>query len=164
MQPFVLEARRPCCRSGCRYCRGPAVGTAPHARSSRSLSSDKGSGVLQVLLNMLRKCLALMFIYSSTHRLHCGRTKTSWHESASELYRQSDRRLSAKSVLTFEDRGCHVVRATDLYGRILGFLDRSSCFSFQVALQLYSRVSVDPVPDTLLLRKSGSAGNRTRDL
>jgi len=29
---------------------------------------------------------------------------------------------------------------------------------------LTSRGWVDPVPDPLLLRKSGSAGNRTRDL
>jgi hypothetical protein len=35
---------------------------------------------------------------------------------------------------------------------------------FQVAPQLYSRGWVDPVPDPLLLRKSGSAGNLTRDL
>jgi hypothetical protein len=33
---------------------------------------------------------------------------------------------------------------------------------FQVAPQLYSRGWADPVPDPLLLRKSGSAGNRTR--
>jgi hypothetical protein len=46
----------------------------------------------------------------------------------------------------------------------LGFLDRSRYSSFQVAPQLYSRGWVDPVPDPLLLRKSGSAGNRTRDL
>jgi hypothetical protein len=32
---------------------------------------------------------------------------------------------------------------------------------FQVAPQLYSRSSVDPVPDTLLLRKSDSVWNRT---
>jgi hypothetical protein len=30
-------------------------------------------------------------------------------EYASELYRPSDHRLSAKLVLTFADRGCHVV-------------------------------------------------------
>jgi hypothetical protein len=42
-------------------------------------------------------------------------------------------------MLTFADRGCHVVSVTDLYGRILGFLDRSSYFFFQVAAQLYSR-------------------------
>jgi hypothetical protein len=57
-----------------------------------------------------------------------------------------------------------VVRATDPYGRNLGFLDRSRYCFFQVAPQLYSRGSVDPVPNTLLLRKSGSAGNQTRAL
>jgi hypothetical protein len=46
----------------------------------------------------------------------------------------------------------------------LGFLDRSSYFSIQVAPQLSSRGWVGPVPDPLLLRKFGSAGNRTRDL
>jgi hypothetical protein len=35
-------------------------------------------------------------------------------------------------------------------------------FLFQVAPQLYSRGCVDPVAGPLLLRKSGSAGNRTR--
>jgi hypothetical protein len=50
----------------------------------------------------------------------------------------------------------------DPCGRILGFLDRSRYFFSQVAPQLYSRGWVDPVPDPLLLRKSDSAGNRTR--
>jgi hypothetical protein len=36
-------------------------------------------------------------------------------ESASELYRLSDRRLSAKLVPTFADTGCRVVSATDPY-------------------------------------------------
>jgi hypothetical protein len=49
--------------------------------------------------------------------------KTQWPESASELYRTSDRRLSAKLVPNFEDRGCHVVSVSDPYGRNLGFLD-----------------------------------------
>jgi hypothetical protein len=53
-----------------------------------------------------------------------------------------------------------VISETDPYGRILDFLDRSRYFFFQVAPQLYSRGSVDPVPDQLL-RKSGRAGNRT---
>jgi hypothetical protein len=39
----------------------------------------------------------------------------------------------------FADRGCHVVSVTDPYRRILGFLDRSGYFLFQVAPQLYSR-------------------------
>jgi hypothetical protein len=62
---------------------------------------------------------------------------------------------------TFEDRGVSRGERGDPYGRILGFLDRSSYIFFQVAPQFYSRGWVDPVPDPLLLRKSGSAGNRT---
>jgi hypothetical protein len=42
----------------------------------------------------------------------------------SELYRPSDRRLSAKLVPTFADRRCRGVSVTDPHGRILGFLDR----------------------------------------
>jgi hypothetical protein len=50
--------------------------------------------------------------------------------------RPSDRRLLAKLVPTFKDRGRHVVSVSDPYGSIL---DRSRYFFFQVALQLYSR-------------------------
>jgi hypothetical protein len=60
-------------------------------------------------------------------------------ESGNELYRPSGCCLLANSVPTFADRGCHVVSVTDPYGRILGFLDRSRYFFFQVAPQLYSR-------------------------
>jgi CBS-domain-containing membrane protein len=49
-----------------------------------------------------------------------------WPESASELYRPSDRRLSAKLVPTLADRGCHVVSVADPNGRILRFLDRTN--------------------------------------
>jgi hypothetical protein len=45
-----------------------------------------------------------------------------------------------------------------------GFLDQSRYFFFQAAPQLPSRGWVDPVRDPLLLRISGSAGNRNRDL
>jgi hypothetical protein len=88
--------------------------------------------------------------------------KTPWPKSASELYRLSDRHLLAKLVPTLSDRGCRVVSATDRYGGILGFLDRSRYFFLQVAPEMYSRRWVDPVPDPLLLRKSGNAGNRAR--
>jgi hypothetical protein len=44
------------------------------------------------------------------------------------------------------------------------FQDRSRYYFIQVAPQLSSRGWVDPVPDPLLLIKSGGAGNRTRDL
>jgi hypothetical protein len=85
-------------------------------------------------------------------------------DKTNKLHRPSDRRLSAKLVPTFADRGCRVVSATDPHGHILGFLDRSRYYFFQVAPQLYSRGWEYPVPDPLLLRKSGSAGNRSRDL
>jgi hypothetical protein len=48
--------------------------------------------------------------------------KTPWLEPVRQLYRPSDRRLSAKLVPTFMDRGCHVVSVTDPYGRILDFI------------------------------------------
>jgi hypothetical protein len=81
---------------------------------------------------------------------------TPWPESA------SDRRLSAKLVSSFADRWCHVVSMTDPYDGILGFLDRSRYFFFQVAPQLYSQGWVNPVPDPLLHWTFGTAGNRTR--
>jgi hypothetical protein len=62
----------------------------------------------------------------------------------------------------FADRGCHMVSVTDPYGRILVFLHRNRYFFFQVAPQLDLRGWEDSVPDPLLVRKSGSAGNRTR--
>jgi hypothetical protein len=49
-----------------------------------------------------------------------AKAQTPWPESASELYRPSDRRLLAKSVSTSVDRGCHVVSVTNPYGRIFG--------------------------------------------
>jgi hypothetical protein len=69
--------------------------------------------------------------------------KTQWPESARELYRPSDRRLSTKLLPTFADRGCHVIIVTDPYGRILGFLERGHYSLFQVAPQLYLRGWVD---------------------
>jgi hypothetical protein len=57
--------------------------------------------------------------------------KTPRSEPASELYRPSDRRLSAKLVPTFADTGCHVVSVTDPYGSILCFLHRSRYFSIK---------------------------------
>jgi hypothetical protein len=41
--------------------------------------------------------------------LQAKRKRTPWPESASELYRPSDRRLSVKLVSTFADTGRHVV-------------------------------------------------------
>jgi hypothetical protein len=43
------------------------------------------------------------------------------------------RRFSDKLVPALADKGCHVFSVTDPYGFILGFLDQSRCFFFQVA-------------------------------
>jgi hypothetical protein len=47
--------------------------------------------------------------------------------------------LVGEVSVNFADKGCHVVRATDHYGRILDFLDLSRYFFLQVAPQLYSQ-------------------------
>jgi hypothetical protein len=87
-----------------------------------------------------------------------------WPESGSELYRPRDCSMSAKLVTTFADRGCPVVSVTDPYGLILGFIVWSRYLFFQVAPQFYSWGWVDPVTDPLIVRKSGSVGNRIWDL
>jgi hypothetical protein len=111
------------------------------------------------------------WIYLLTHQasfvlyynLSCLKIITPWLESASELYRPRDRRLSAKLVPTVVDRGVSS-------GQHDGSLRTYSRFSrpelllflFQAAPQFYLRGLVYPVPDPLLLGKPGSAGNRTR--
>jgi hypothetical protein len=47
--------------------------------------------------------------------------------------------MSAKLVPAFKDRWCHVVSATDPYGRILGVLDRLyNSYSFPIAHYNYT--------------------------
>jgi hypothetical protein len=62
------------------------------------------------------------FIYVEESRPFLQK-QTPWPESASELYRPSNSRLSAKLVSTFADRKWRV-SVTDPYGHNLGFLDR----------------------------------------
>jgi hypothetical protein len=62
------------------------------------------------------------------------------------LHRQnpSDRRLSAKLVPTFPVRGCPVVGVTDLYDRILDFLDRTRYFSSKQLLNCTQQAEWSP--------------------
>jgi hypothetical protein len=71
--------------------------------------------------------------------------------------------LVEKVVPIFADRGCRVSAQRIPTVVNLDFLDRSRYFFFKVAPQLSSRGWVDPVPDPLILRKSGSPGNRSQD-
>jgi hypothetical protein len=89
----------------------------------------------------------------------CNKNKkqTPRSESASKLYRPSDRRLLAKLVPTFADKGCHMISVTSL--RPYSRFSRSEPLLF---LPSSSSIVFNCTPDQLLLRKSGSAGNRTR--
>jgi hypothetical protein len=105
---------------------------------------------------------AEMYPFSAPFKSSLIDRRTPWSQSASELCRPSDCRLSTKLVPIFADRGCCVLSATDTHGRVLGFLDRSRYYFFQVVPQLHSRGWVNPVPDPLLPRKLGSTWKRTR--
>jgi hypothetical protein len=85
-----------------------------------------------------------------------------WPQSASELYRWSNRCLSMKLVPTFAERGCQVVSVMDPHSNILDFPDRSCYFFFQVAPRLYSRRWVDPILLSYTLRKK-CATDKCRD-
>jgi hypothetical protein len=80
-----------------------------------------------------------------------------------ELYWPRGLRLSAKLVPTFADSECHVVRVANPFARNLVFFRPVQLHFFLAAPKLYSRGWVDPVPDPLLLRKSRSPENQTRD-
>jgi hypothetical protein len=96
-----------------------------------------------ILRASTNKDMAMVYftLHSQPERKHGNckkKKKTPWPESASELYRPSDRRLSAKLVLTFEDRGCHVVSVMNPYGRNLGFLDRhGNCNNNKISGNVY---------------------------
>jgi hypothetical protein len=59
------------------------------------------------------------------------KTKLRGLQSASELYRPSDRRLLAKLVPTFADRGCRVVSAMEPPAVNLALLTGAATFSFK---------------------------------
>jgi hypothetical protein len=83
------------------------------------------------------------------------------NNNSAALVRERPQNLSAKLVPTSADRGMSCSQSD-------GSLWPYSRFSRQEPLLFLpdssSRGWVDPVPDPLFLRKSGSAGNRTRDL
>jgi hypothetical protein len=137
-------------------CFAPSVGNEKLIPKLKLVSFGSVSPVYRLQFIELRSTIMK---FPTCYRSHKKLLKKNpWPEYARELYRPSDRRLSAKLVQTFSDRGCHIVSVTDPYGHILDLLDLSRYFFFQVVPQLYSR---SWVPDPLLLRKSGSAWDRT---
>jgi hypothetical protein len=93
----------------------------------------------RVVLSSIELVSSGILSQRDANKAHAAKqNQTPWSESASQLYRPSDRRLSAKLVPTFVERGCHMVSVMDPYGCIIDFLDWNRYFFFQVA-QLYSR-------------------------
>ena len=79
--------------------------------------------------------------------------------------RQSSRRRLAKLVPTFADGGVSRGQRNGSPRPLISvYRTWIATYFIQAAHQLTSRGSVHPVPDPLPLRKSGSTGNRTRDL
>jgi hypothetical protein len=102
---------------------GPQLLAFPRSYSKRHLSPTSVHTSLfacipyRVLQRNSRICLKLSALtYSPTKGFTAfpGSNKTPWPQSASELYRPSDRLLPAKLVTTFADIECHVVGVTDL--------------------------------------------------
>jgi hypothetical protein len=109
----------------------------------------------------LNLCAWHLRVRIDLHRLLFTRIKLHSVALVRERTIPSDPRLSAKLVPSFADRGCRLFIATNPHGRILGFLDRSRYHLLRNNSSIV--LWVDPVPDPLLLRKSRSLGNRTRD-
>jgi hypothetical protein len=135
----------------------PRTGTIPHGFSVRLTS--RGSPVERCRARMMQSfnsftdTLQLDTALYIAVRILISLNWIPWPESASDLYRPSDRHLSVKLVPTFADRVCGVVSATDPRGRILEFTPEPL---------LFLPSSSSTVPDPRLLRQSGRAGNRTR--
>jgi hypothetical protein len=88
--------------------------------------------VLSYYIQMAQESHQYWGCFSTGQRnLHGLSPRASYTDRATAACWRSD-------CLRFADRGCHVVSVTDPYSRILGFLDRSLYFFFQVAPQLYS--------------------------
>jgi hypothetical protein len=66
-------------------------------------------------------------------KLFLKHQQTPWPESVSKLCRPSERCLLVRLVRAFAEGGCHVVSVMDPWYCVLGFLDLSCCFFFQVA-------------------------------
>jgi hypothetical protein len=100
--------------------------------------------------------------YIRSYLWKCKKIRGYW--STSELYQPIDRRGRWSSCRLLRVKGFEwsVLRIPTVVN--LGFLDLSRYIFIQVVTQIISRGWVDPVSDPLLLWKSGSAGNRTRNL
>jgi hypothetical protein len=78
-------------------------------QTSQILSKLLWFGKIQIWVSTKTSTILTDVLHSFPQSLQVK--KTPWSGSASELYRPSDRHLSAKWLPTFADRGCHVVNS-----------------------------------------------------
>jgi hypothetical protein len=109
-----------------------------------------------------RAGIAIISSFSKLQIISSVRILLALFISCNQLMCRKKLKLDGKDSSNFCGYRASRGQRNDPYGRIFDFLDRNRYFFFQVSPQLYSRGSVDPVPDPLLLRRSGSAGNRAR--
>jgi hypothetical protein len=93
----------------------------------------KGSDYIRLVWNAFHGAYVTLIL--SVHLGGKKKKKKPWSESARELYRPSDRRLSANWLPTCADRRCHVVSVTDPPGRIFRFSRQKPLLFYQVAPQ-----------------------------
>jgi hypothetical protein len=104
------------------------------------------------------KCV--LYLTNGYSSIKISNRRTPCSQSARELYWRSDRRLSTKLMPTFlRIEGVEWSARRIPAAAFSIFRPKTLLF-----LQLYSRGWVDPDEDPLLLRNSGSVGNRTQDL
>jgi hypothetical protein len=75
-------------------------------------------------LLLYKTILKLIWTYGIDYNSGALSPRVNYTDRATAATRRRDCQL-------FADRGCHVVSVTYPYGRILGFLDRSSYFSIK---------------------------------
>jgi hypothetical protein len=112
--------------------------------------------VMSTVSPNVEKQVAVMIWYDKLNSLALVRERTIWTKRPPPVGEVSANFCGSRGVTWSAQR---IPTAVNLC-----FLDLEPLLFIQVAPQLTSRDWVDPVPDPLLLRKSGSARNGTRDL
>jgi hypothetical protein len=119
-------------------------------RNRRSISNDEYKFTICAHTHTHTHAHKHTHTHTHTHTHAHTHNLTPWSESASELYRPSDLRLSAKWVPTFTDRGVPRYQRDGSLRPYSRFSRQEPLLFYQVAPQLYSRGWVNPVPDALL--------------
>jgi hypothetical protein len=98
--------------------------TSPKASTSATLSLQHSASLSETVAEVRSDCKGIGRPVLTQTKPHGLSPRANYTDRATAACRRSDCQL-------FADRECHVVRVTDPYGRILGFLDSSRYFSIK---------------------------------